>query len=313
MTDQSRGGAWLRSMLFVPGHRLDMMLKTPRFRPDAVILDLEDAVPLVTKSQARGIAADGLEQLRREPFARHVRVNPWGSGLTLDDVLAIVGPALDGIMLAKTGGAAEITTLDLILSDLESSRGLEPGAIEIVPAWETARAMRDAYEICAASTRVRRTIGLGMAIPGADVTRALGLDLRSDGYEALFFGTRHALDARAAGVVNHVSGMTTELEDLALLRRVGRQARAFGANGGLAFHPTQIPVLHEIFTPDKHAIAEAKALVTAMADAVAAGNAAIRHNGVMVDYAHVRVALDLLDHCSSVGIDVGPIPEIDVP
>jgi citrate lyase subunit beta/citryl-CoA lyase len=309
----SRKGPWYRSMLYVPGHRKDMMLKTPRFQPDAVIFDLEDSVPMDARAEARRLTAEALGALANEPFGRHVRVNPWGEGLTLDDLLSVTIPGLDGINLSKTEGPEDIVALDRVLSELEEARGIDHMHIEIVPAWETAPAMRKAYEICEASERVRRTAGLGLAVPGADMARALGIRLGAEGYEALPFGTRAALDARAAGVVNIISGMTAELKDMSLVRRVAVQARSFGANGGLAFHPVHVPVLHEVFTPTEAEIAKARGIVSAMTRALETGNAAIRHEGVMIDYAHLRAALDLLHQCADRGVEVGPIPEGDVP
>src|SRR5213082_742836 len=85
-----------RSFLFVPGHRLDWALRAPGLGADAIILDLEDAVPLHRKHEARRQAAEALAALASERIGRFVRVNGWGTGHLVDDLLAVVGPSLDG-------------------------------------------------------------------------------------------------------------------------------------------------------------------------------------------------------------------------
>ena len=68
-----------RSLLFVPGNRPELAAKAPRSGPDAVVLDLEDAVPPAAKPDARAQvreAAAGLETVRGVADAREVLRSP---------------------------------------------------------------------------------------------------------------------------------------------------------------------------------------------------------------------------------------------
>jgi citrate lyase subunit beta/citryl-CoA lyase len=106
--------------------------------------------------------------------------------------------------------------------------------------------------------------------------------------------------------------MSTELENLDLVRRIHTVARDMGALGSMCIHPSHVPVLNEVYAPSPKEIAEAQEILNLMADAVAKGEAAVRFKGRMIDYAHVRASLVLLKQAESFGIDVGPIPEVEV-
>ena len=128
-----RGGRRYRSMLFLSGHHLAPMLDSPSSGADAVMFDLEDMVPVAEKATARTTIAHALAALRTERLGRFVRVNGWSTGNLLDDLLAIVVAGLDGIGLPKAESVDDVKALDRILSELERSRGLTPGSIEIIP------------------------------------------------------------------------------------------------------------------------------------------------------------------------------------
>ena len=246
-------------------------------------------------------------------FGRFVRVNGWRTGNLLGDLTSVVCAGLDGAMLPKTEDVEDVVGLDLLLGELEMERGLPVGRIEIVPLCETARGMYMHYEICMASERIRRSGGGGGMPPGGDGTRALGLHLTSeDGYESLFANGRGNLEARAAGVTQIMGGMTTKLNDLDLVRRLMVRSKSLGASGALAIHPSHIPVLNEVFSPTREEIAEAQEVIRVMKSAVARGDAAVRLGDRMVDYAHVRSALDLLRLAQGFGLDAGEIPEMAI-
>lgn len=313
MRQTFRNAPWYRSMMFVPGQKLDWMLKAPKYGADCLIFDLEDAVPIDQKPAARESVARALDELKDKKFGRFVRLNGWRTGNTLQDVLAVTRPGLDGVMLSKTEDVEDVLALDLVLTDLEIERALPAGHIEIMPLCETAHAMYRHFDICLCSERVRRSGGGGGAVQGGDGTRALGLRLTDDlGTEGLFANGRSGLEARAAGITQITGGMTSKIDDLDLVRRLAQRAKSLGATGGMAIHPSHIPVINEVFSPSPVEIEESRATLEAMAAAIARGDAAVQMNGVMIDYAHVRTSLELLEQARSIGIDVGEFPEIPV-
>jgi citrate lyase subunit beta/citryl-CoA lyase len=307
-----RGGKWYRSMLFVPGQKLEWMLKAPKYKADALMFDLEDAVPIDQKEAARVATSRAIDELKKGPFGRFVRLNGWRTGQLLRDLRAVVVEGLDGVGLAKTEGPEDVVALDLVLSELEAERGLPAGQIEIMPMAETAHAMWLSYELAMASPRVKRGGGVVNATPGGDATRALNLRLSRDGREWIPIGVRSLLAARAAGITHIIGGMTTEIEDLDLVRQLAMQSKDYGATGGLCIHPSHIPILNEVYAPSAAELEHARAVLAAMAEAISRGDAATRFRGGMVDYAHARTALDLVKVAESFGIPVGEIPKIEV-
>src|SRR5262249_38263204 len=144
----------VRSALFVPGNREDRMQKAPRFRADALILDLEDAVALPDKPRARPLVRKMVEELGDAGQTVFVRVNDFETGLTWADLDAIVCPQLYCVMLPKVTGPEDVRKADVILEFLERKNSIEPGSILIDPVLETAQGMRQAYEVAIASKRV---------------------------------------------------------------------------------------------------------------------------------------------------------------
>ncbi len=320
MRQEFRKARWYRTMLFVPGHNLEWMLKAPKYGADALIFDLEDAVPVAQKPLARERTAKALDALKDGTFGRFVRLNGWRTGNMVEDLVAVVRSGLDGVMLPKVEDVEDITALDLLLDDLETQRGLPKGRIEILPGCETAQALYRYYDICKCSERVRRAGGSMNAVPAGDGNRALGLlDATGEGIEErslenrMLLNGNAVLEARAAGVTQILGGMCTRIDDLELVRRVAQRARQLGASGSQVIHPSHVKILNEVFSPSVAELEQARATVVAMAEAVARGEAAARLNGRMIDYAHARSGLQLLERARSVGIDVGVVPALAVP
>ncbi|MEK9281069.1 CoA ester lyase [Bradyrhizobium sp. ISRA442] len=308
-----RDGPSYRSMLYVPGNKRDWMSKAPKYGADALVLDLEDSVPVAEKPAARNAVKEAIEELRVGPFGRFVRLNGWRTNGLLDDLNAIVVDGLDGVMLSKTEDPEEVAALDLVLGELERSRGLPIGGIEICPYAETPVAMYQLYKVCMASPRVKRAGGAGGPVPGGDLARALGLQYGDEASEALSFGAYSLLQARAAGIAHVEGAMTTKLDDLELVRRIGERSKRMGASWASAIHPSHIPIINEVYSPSQAEIDEARNLVSALAEGVAHGAAAVRYKSGMVDYAHVRGAMDLLKKAQAAGMDVGNLPNFEIP
>ncbi len=313
MADHFRPASSLRSFLFVPGNRPSWMVKAPKYGPDALIFDLEDSVPISEKVAARACIRDAIDQLSEWSGGRFVRVNPWGSGLLVSDLLAVVRPGLTGVLLPKAQDETEVVALDLLLDELEIERGLR--GIEIIPVLETPRALYRVFQICEASERVLRVTGVGGSdIRGGDLTRALGVPIEGDVLaEMLHLNSRGILEARAAGVKEILNGSTSDLGDMDKVRSVAQQAKRMAATGTMVIHPSHVPIVNEVFSPSPAEIALARSLLETMADAIAnSGTAASTHNGRMVDYAHVRSSVELLERATSLGLDVGEVPVVEV-
>ena len=141
----------LRTSMYVPGNKEDWMRKAPQYGSDALILDLEDSVPVPNKSEARVLVRKMLEELGGEKPTLTVRVNRLETGLTGGDLEAITCPQLYCVLLPKVESAADVVEVDNLLSHFERRVGMEVGTIFIDPGMETATSIRLAYEIASAS------------------------------------------------------------------------------------------------------------------------------------------------------------------
>ena len=288
----------LRSMLFTPGNQPRMVAKVATFGADAVILDLEDAVPLAEKETTRPVVRAALPTLAGGP-PRYVRVNALETGLTGGDLEAIVCADLDGVKLPKVETADDLLEVDRLLSDLEAERGLEVGQIDLIPSIETARGVLNARSIAEAGSRAR-LLSFGAGDFCRDVrVRFTGNLWEPDGLELLFARSQIVLASRAAGLEPPLDTVWLDIRDHAGLEQDARAAYRLGFQGKMAIHPGQVPIINEVFSPTAEEIDYARRVVEAFEQAEAAGSASIAVDGRLVDYPIVIKARWVLERARS--------------
>ncbi|WP_030230521.1 MULTISPECIES: HpcH/HpaI aldolase/citrate lyase family protein [unclassified Streptomyces] len=284
----------LRSLLFVPGHRTDWLPKARAAGADAAILDLEDAVPAPDKPLARARVAEALAESaeQRAAMPLFVRVNPLDDWAAADELRTVVRPGLAGIVLPKVHTAADIRLADRLIDWCERDHGMPPGTTALVPLLESARALRDAYDIAATAPRVAYAGAL--TAPGGDVERAVGYRWSPQGAETLALRSRVLLDVRAAGAPYPVTGLWTDIADLTGLRAFAEQNRSLGYDGMMAIHPAHVPVINEVFAPGTEELDRCARLVAAVESAQRDGVGALTFEGRMVDEAMAETARAVL-------------------
>jgi len=290
----------LRSMLFVPGNREDWMRKAPRYGADALILDLEDSVPPEGKEAARQQVRNMLQELGPTGQTLFVRVNGLDTGMTGDDLEAVTGPHVYGVVLPKVSSPADVVEVHVLLKFFERRAGVEVGKILIEPHLETAEGLRRAYEIARASARVGY-MGAGGGKDG-DVARALGYRWTPQQTETLFLRCKVLLDARAAGIAYPISGGWFDIRDLDGLRAYATHLRDLGYRGMHLIHPSHVPVVNEVFSPTPEEIARWRGLVDAVERGRSQGSAAVTYRGAMVDIAHEENARAMLQMARDLGL-----------
>jgi citrate lyase subunit beta/citryl-CoA lyase len=281
----------IRSWLYVPGNRPDRIAKALGLGADAVIIDLEDAVPDLEKGAARSAAVTAIDARagRRTP-ALFVRVNVLGSALAAADIAAVVRPGLSGLRFPKCEDAATVSEACGLVDAAARTTGVPPASVAIVCGIETARGLASAAEIASADPRV-----LALAFGAADFARDLGLEPGPDGTETLYARSSLVVASRVAGIRPPIESVQTDIADLARLARTTRAARALGFFGRSVIHPTQIAVVNDAFTPTATEIERAREIVEAAERGAANGQGAVRSaGGEMVDAAIVKRAHDTL-------------------
>ena len=190
--------------------------------------------------------------------------------------------------------------VDILLKLFERRAGVEVGKTFIDPALETARGIREAYQIAAASPRVAHMGASGGK--GGDTARSVGFEWTPEGIETLFLRSKVLVDCRAAGVPYPLSGGWFDIRNLGGLRSAARQAKQLGYTGMQLIHPSHVAVVNEVFTPTKEEIAQWQGLIQAMEDRKGQGGAAVTYQGNMVDIAHEETARAMLEMARELGV-----------
>jgi len=283
----------LRSMIFSPGNRPDLVAKGVASGADAVIVDLEDAVPESAKEAARR----NLRDLPRSGVPLYVRVNGAASAHLWDDVVAAGACGVAGVVLPKADDPALLCQLDGALTVLERQAGQPSGSTEVIPLIESAGGVLCARELCETTSRVR-TVLFGSGEQG-DLVTDLHCEWTPDGTALLAARSLVVLAARAAGV-QPMDAVFMDFTNLDALRTECLLARRTGYAGKVAIHPAQLPVIHEVFTPTPDEVARQRRIVELFDQAVAQGSASITVDGRMVDYAVAAQARSVLARAAAV-------------
>ena len=218
-------------------------------------MDLEDAVAPLAKADARKNIVQALNEGGYEDKIRTVRVNDWTTQWTYTDVIEIVegaGANLDCIMLPKVQNAEQVVALDLLLTQLERTNGLEVGRLGIEAQIENAIGLINIDAIAAASPRIE-TIIFGPADFMASINmKSLVVGEQPPGYDtgdAYHYILMRILMAARAYDKQAIDGPYLGIKDLEGFRRVAGRSAALGFDGKWALHPDQIELANEIFSP----------------------------------------------------------------
>jgi len=272
----------LRSVLFAPASRPELIEKLPRRGPDGVVIDLEDAVPDAAKVEARGHARHGGERLAQEhpELAVYVRINPVQSEWFAGDVRDGVAPTIHGVVVPKVESPDQLATV----ADALDSANL--AHLHVMAGIETA----------AGVDRVSALLGppVSVAYFGAeDFVADMGGVRTESNVEVLYARSRVALAARLAGV-HPLDQIVSALDDEERFLADSREGRAIGYRGKLCIHPAQVPLANRVFSPSSDEVDHARRLLAAHDAARARGEAALAFEGQMVDEPMVRRARDVL-------------------
>lgn len=257
-----------RSYLFAPGHNDKLLHRVFDAGADAVMLDLEDAVPPQAKKQARAMVAEALRDR-----AAWVRINAVSTE-TADADLAAVGGLAAGIRIPKVESAADVRWV----------RDRAPDT-PLICAIESARGILAAQEIAGVPGVQHLSLG------GVDLRRDLGA---TDGNLQTLYARSHlVVVSRAAGLQPPIDSVYARLDNEAGLREQTEFARSLGFFGKSAIHPRQLPVLHDVFTPSAEEVEWSHTVLNAFH--AADGEAVKLPDGEFVDLPVADRARRLLD------------------
>ncbi|MBA3800170.1 MAG: CoA ester lyase [Geodermatophilaceae bacterium] len=299
-----------RSCLAVPGSSPRFLEKAKSLNSDQVFLDLEDACAPLAKPGARKNIVAALNEGGWGERLRVVRVNDWTTHWTYRDVIEVVegaGANLDCIMLPKVADAAQVQALDILLTQIEKTNGLEVGRIGIEAQIETAQGLINVNDIAFASPRIEAII-FGPADFMASINMkslvvgALHPDYPGDPFHYILMQILMA--ARARGV-HAIDGPFLQVRDVPAFEEVARRSAMLGFDGKWVLHPGQIDAANEIYAPSQEDYDHAELILDAYEHATSEaggqkGSAMLGDE--MIDEASAKMALVIASKGRAAGL-----------
>jgi citrate lyase subunit beta/citryl-CoA lyase len=285
-----------RTLLYVPGNMPSMLQNIPVFASDAVIIDLEDAVPHGEKDAARRLVRRFLEGYRERNKEILVRINPLDSAWAHDDLREVLPALPDGVRLPKADTPEAVERLDTLLTEFEEELGVEIGRFRILPSIESALGVIHCIDIAQSSARL-----IGLAFGAEDYTASMEIERTKTGEELMNARARVVWGAKAAGI-QAIDSIFADVKDADGLRRETELVKALGYTGKSLVNPRQIEIVHEVFAPKPEEIAHALQVIEVIQRAREMGTGVISLGGRMVDAPVVKRAYRTLRTAHAQGL-----------
>jgi citrate lyase subunit beta/citryl-CoA lyase len=271
----------LRSLLFVPANVERFVRKAPETGADAVVLDLEDSVPENAKTDARAKLGWAAEEIRsRSGQLLAVRVNSIGTPHFREDLRAAAEAGIEVVVLPKCDGPEDVFRMREVASEVGAT-------FRVIALIESPRGVLAAQAIASEEGVI------GLAFGKFDFALSMGA-LPSSNLNVLVPRSLVAIAAKAHGLVA-VDTPYAALNDLEGLRAEALEAKALGYDGKFAVHPSQVPVINEVFSPSEEDVRWAERVVEVLDQARKTGRASAELQGTMVDEVHYRIAKRVLE------------------
>lgn len=268
-----------RTMMFLNCQKPGLIKDPYIYKPDSIMLDLEDAVAEKEKDAARYSLYHALQEIDYRGVERVVRINGLDTDYWKEDIRCAVAGGCDSIRIPKTESAQDVHMVEEAVIAAEKEFNIPEGRTLIMSAIESARGVMKALEICEASERM-----FGIALSGGDYTKDLQTHITGTGLELMGARQNMVIAARAAGV-QCFDTVYTDLDNMDGFRKDVETIHLMGFDGKSVINPRQISIVHDIFTPSKKDIIFAEKVVKEIDDKKAKGIGVFTVDGKMIDIA----------------------------
>ena len=285
-----------RTMMFLNAQKPGLIKDPYIYKPDSIMLDLEDAVAEKEKDAARFSLFHALKEINYRGIECIVRINGLDSDLWEEDIRCAVAGGADGIRIPKTETAEDVKKVEKAVEDAEKEFGIEPGKVLIMAALESAKGVLNALDICKASERL-----FGIALSGGDYTKDLQTHITGTGVELMGARQHMIIAARAAGV-QCFDTVYTDLDDMEGFVKDVETIHLMGFDGKSIINPRQIAPVHKIYTPSQKEIIFAQKVVKEIDEKKALGIGVFTVDGKMIDIAFYDGAKRTIELAKASGV-----------
>lgn len=290
-----------RTMMFLNAQKPGLIKDPYIYKPDSIMLDLEDAVAENQKDAARFSLYHALKEINYRGCERVVRINGLDTPYWEEDIHCAVAGGCDAIRIPKTESALDVQRVETVVEECEKKYGIPEGHTLIMAAIESARGVMKAPDICEASERL-----FGIALSGGDYTKDLQTHITGTGLELMGARQNMIIAARAAGV-QCFDTVYTNLDDMEGFRHDVETIHLMGFDGKSIINPRQINIVHEIFTPTQKDIIFAEKVVKEIDEKKALGIGVFTVDGKMIDIAFYDGAKRTIELAKASGVYKGDL------
>lgn len=290
-----------RTMMFLNCQKPGLIKDPYIYKPDSIMLDLEDAVAESEKDAARYSLFHALKEIDYHGVERVVRINGLDTDYWQEDVRVCVAGGADSIRIPKAESADDIRKVERAIEEAEKEFGRPEGSTLIMAAIESAMGVMKALEICQASERL-----FGIALSGGDYTKDLQTTISGVGVE-LAGARQHLIIAARAAKVQCFDTVFTNLNDMDGFRKEVEMIKAMGFDGKSIVNPRQIDVVHEIYTPTQKEIIFSEKVVREIDEKKAQGIGVFTVDGKMIDIAFYDGAKRVIELAKASGVYKGDL------
>ena len=268
-----------RSMMFLNCQKPGLIKDPYIYKPDSIMLDLEDAVAENQKDAARYSLYHALQEIDYRGVERVVRINGLDTPHWKEDIRVCVAGGADTIRIAKTEPAQDVHTVEEHVLAAEREFGRPEGSTLLMAALESCKGVLNALEVCRSSDRL-----IGIALSGGDYTKDLQTVITGTGVELQGARQQMIIAARAAGV-QCWDTVFTNLDAMDVFEEEVKMIKMMGFDGKSLVNPRQIDVVHRVFTPTQKEIIFAEKVVKEIDEKKAQGIGVFTVDGKMIDIA----------------------------
>ena len=290
-----------RTMMFLNCQKPGLIKDPYIYKPDSIMLDLEDAVAEKEKDAARYSLYHALQEIDYHGVERVVRINGLDTPYWKEDIRCAVAGGCDSIRIPKTESAQDVHMVEEAIIAAEKEFDIPEGRTLIMSAIESARGVMKALDICEASDRM-----FGIALSGGDYTKDLQTHITGTGLELMGARQNMVIAARAAGV-QCFDTVYTDLDDMDGFRQDVENIHLMGFDGKSIINPRQINIVHEIFTPKQKDIIFAEKVVREIDTKKAQGIGVFTVDGKMIDIAFYDGAKRTIELAKASGVYKGDL------